>query len=423
MVQRMSADERSSESRDLAHRTAILVTGMHRSGTSALARTMALLGAELPKDLVPPDEGNPLGHWEPQRLLDLNDRMLRAAGSELYGALDIDPSWFASDDARAFTDEAADLIVEAFGDHRLVVFKDPRTALMLPIWKPALARCGYRTVHVLPLRSPGAVAESLRHRHMKSIPYDGWPRPRGETVWLRYTLAAVCGTRGDARLIVPYQALLRDWRATMARVGDELGFAWPRWNTESEGEIDAFLHEGRHSGEAAAEAAELRADDDLAALELSELASALHAVLARTGDDRAVIDAIRTEYRRRMSGTGELIRSFEDLYPLVWHYYQATRPKAPAEPGEEHLRETVQRLWASLNNSNDDRAALRSELATAQHRLHESERMVRELEAARQPAAIQPVAPEPNRRVPRLPWITQPWIRRPLRAVYHSLRR
>ena len=145
---------------------------MHRNGTSALARTLALLGAALPADLVPANEGNPHGHWEPQGTVDFNDRMLADAGSDLYGVVDIAPDWFASPAAAAFAQEAADLVARSFGDEKLIVLKDPRTALQAPVWNAALARAGYRVVHVLPLRHPADVAESLRRRHLKTIPYD-----------------------------------------------------------------------------------------------------------------------------------------------------------------------------------------------------------------------------------------------------------
>jgi hypothetical protein len=45
---------------------AILVMGMHRSGTSPVARVLGLLGLDLPNALLPPGEDNPLGYWEPQ---------------------------------------------------------------------------------------------------------------------------------------------------------------------------------------------------------------------------------------------------------------------------------------------------------------------------------------------------------------------
>ena len=43
---------------------ALLVLGMHRSGTSALTRVLNLLGVELGDRLMPAGDDNPLGFWE-----------------------------------------------------------------------------------------------------------------------------------------------------------------------------------------------------------------------------------------------------------------------------------------------------------------------------------------------------------------------
>ena len=58
-------------------RQAILVAGMHRSGTSALTRVLSLLGADLPENLAPalPDN-NETGFWESVDLMKLHDKML-----------------------------------------------------------------------------------------------------------------------------------------------------------------------------------------------------------------------------------------------------------------------------------------------------------------------------------------------------------
>jgi len=43
---------------------AVIILGMHRSGTSALARVVNLLGVDLGKSFLPPDPANPSGYWE-----------------------------------------------------------------------------------------------------------------------------------------------------------------------------------------------------------------------------------------------------------------------------------------------------------------------------------------------------------------------
>ena len=62
-------------------KNAVLVLGMHRSGTSAISRTMNILGCDLPRTLMPRGPGNDLGHWESQAIADYNDTILNRLGS------------------------------------------------------------------------------------------------------------------------------------------------------------------------------------------------------------------------------------------------------------------------------------------------------------------------------------------------------
>src|SRR5947209_20087599 len=66
---------------DVSARTAYLVLGMHRSGTSAVTQVLALAGAKLPQNVMAGDEHNARGYFEPWRIALLNDERLRAAGA------------------------------------------------------------------------------------------------------------------------------------------------------------------------------------------------------------------------------------------------------------------------------------------------------------------------------------------------------
>ena len=63
-----------------AARTAYLVLGMHRSGTSAVTQLLALAGASLPANVMPGDEHNEKGYFEPWKIAIFNDERLRAGG-------------------------------------------------------------------------------------------------------------------------------------------------------------------------------------------------------------------------------------------------------------------------------------------------------------------------------------------------------
>ena len=57
-------------------RQAILVLGMHRSGTSALGGAINALGVAAPKTILPPNHANPRGFWECAPLVTAHDELL-----------------------------------------------------------------------------------------------------------------------------------------------------------------------------------------------------------------------------------------------------------------------------------------------------------------------------------------------------------
>ena len=61
-------------------RVAYLVLGMHRSGTSAATQLLALAGANLPQHVMPGDEHNQKGYFEPWKIALFNDQRLHAGG-------------------------------------------------------------------------------------------------------------------------------------------------------------------------------------------------------------------------------------------------------------------------------------------------------------------------------------------------------
>lgn len=83
-----------------AQRRALVVLGMHRSGTSAAARVFSLLGAELPQNLLPPTEGNASGYWEPAALVAAHDSLLAELDSRWDDLCPLPSGWCESEAAR-----------------------------------------------------------------------------------------------------------------------------------------------------------------------------------------------------------------------------------------------------------------------------------------------------------------------------------
>ena len=234
---RAHATETASRSGDRSTgRTCVVVLGMHRSGTSALTRVISLLGASLPKNMMPPAaQNNALGFWEPARLVALHNELLSEAGSSWddWRRLDLGGRLPAARLAHYKIAIAGELS-EAYDESPLFVLKDPRICRFFPLYREILNDMGIAVRIVVPLRDPAAVTASLRAR-------DGIPEAVGQLYWLRHMLDAEANTRGVQRAFVAYESLLADWRRAIAPLTSGLGVDWPRGPEQAAGDIQAFI--------------------------------------------------------------------------------------------------------------------------------------------------------------------------------------
>ncbi len=223
-------------------RVAIIVAGMHRSGTSALAGAIAKLGAALPSRLNGAAPGNESGHWEPMRLVELNDALLAEGGTAWDDWRAFDPQNLA-DRLGHFEGAITEAIRTDFGDAQLLVLKDPRICRMIPLYIRILEKLDVLPVFVVPFRHPIEVGRSLNARDALSMPY-------AELVWARHVLDAERTTRGSRRSFLSYNTLMDAPVAALAHVADRLGVLWPRPPEAAKRELEAFLLPGRrhHAG-------------------------------------------------------------------------------------------------------------------------------------------------------------------------------
>jgi hypothetical protein len=159
----------------------VVVFGMHRSGTSCLTRMLQQAGMFLGHDLM--DDlacSNLEGHAEAHKAVRINDRLLELSG----GAWDRVPASLRGDEETAAHMRAFLQILDA---HPVAGWKDPRTTLTFPLWKPHLP--AYHLVACV--RHPLAVAHSLQVR-------DGWPLDKGLALWATYNERLLEHLAGEA---------------------------------------------------------------------------------------------------------------------------------------------------------------------------------------------------------------------------------
>jgi hypothetical protein len=309
-------------------RTAILICGMHRSGTSALTRVLNFLGADLPNNLYPPGLGNKSGHWEPRDAPQLHDEMLGSMGTHLSAIWDGNPAWFEARSAHSLSKKIRQLVKTEYDASPLFLVKDPRISLVLPLWRKVLDEMGIHQRVIIVFRDPMEVAESLRRRQTRHYPCHVWHSDRGGLLWLRYLLAAERFSRDMHRAFCSYSSLMNNWRTTASRVGEQLALKWPRWSTSVEHDIDNFLSEDmRHHRADASTATSGRLWQEwiapiYAALNEAELTNkADHEVFSRI--DREYADAT-SYFARLLAAFDESNRSAEKFRRVIEHMQNST---------------------------------------------------------------------------------------------------
>ena len=279
-------------------RRAFVVVGMHRSGTSAMTRTLSLLGADLPKGLMPPvEDNNESGFWEPQSVADLNDEILQALDSDWDDVFTFRPRRYLSNFDHFYLGRAVELLEAEFNGSEVIVLKDPRISVLTTFWDRALREAGYSTHYVVMVRNPLEVAESLRMR-------DGFPREKSLLLWSSYMIAADRDTRDRERIFIGYDQLMNDWRSVRQRIEASNGFPCPRDTAAAANEIDRHLdHRLRHH--------EVEADDLFSRSDVPEEVKALYRVFKGacegTEIDRALVDSIEAELAKMDRLVGPLL--------------------------------------------------------------------------------------------------------------------
>lgn len=222
---------------------AICLLGMHRSGTSAVARAVNLLGAYLGEqdDLMSPAPENPEGFWERVDIVALDDRILRHHKRSWAANMPLPENWHRSEGVSHLRRELVELVRKAFLGHRVWAWKDPRTSVVFDIWKDALSELGVELSCVFVIRNPLDVARSLRKR-------NGFTEEKSFGIWFNYNISALKASAGLKRVFVSYDRFMCDWEAELERCSSALGLPWPKDISELKKEVGSFIRpELRHS--------------------------------------------------------------------------------------------------------------------------------------------------------------------------------
>lgn len=188
--------------------TALAIAGMHRTGTSMVAKTLreggVYLGADA--DLLRPAPDNPEGFFEHTALVRFNDRLLEAC----EGAWDHPPACppLAADDPRVeqLVDDVSPVLRE-LAAHDPWGWKDPRTSLTARFWLDLLPDVRF----VICVRSPLEVALSLKRRNHTSYAH-------AVALWDAYYRSLLDAVPRERRIVTHYQSFFGEDANEVARL-------------------------------------------------------------------------------------------------------------------------------------------------------------------------------------------------------------
>lgn len=220
---------------------ALIVLGMHRSGTSAMTGVLNCLGVQLGPKLYAPHKGiNDKGYFEHSDIADLNDEALIALRSSWDDVLPLKQETWDKAKLDQYTARLKKLICCDFANASVWAVKDPRVCRLLPWWRNVLSDLRVRQHFLFVLRHPLEVTASLGRR-------DGFSKEKSLVLWIDHNLSAELHTRGERRAVINFNQLLSTPNEQIKRIQTSLQIVFPATNDQTSKCIEDFLSGGlRH---------------------------------------------------------------------------------------------------------------------------------------------------------------------------------
>ena len=213
---------------DVIMNKAMLVMGMHRSGTSALTAGMSSAGCFVINN-VAPNEDNPKGFFEHQEVQALNDEILRENNS-FWG----NPSYNSDLDKLSISDKAnehyvrkAEKILLAYKDKSQFVIKDPRLSLLAHFWEPVICNELNAKIHnIVVLRNPLEVISSLLKRNQIHPHLSlGEDRENMLRIWILYNYKLLSNFKSDNNYLVSFDHFLKEPKNILIDIFDKFSLS------------------------------------------------------------------------------------------------------------------------------------------------------------------------------------------------------
>jgi hypothetical protein len=196
----------------------IVVLGMHRSGTSAITKSLEAIGVKFGDHLLPAIAGvNDKGFWEDFDIYHFNEKLLALVNQswdslELLDKEKID--WLHSS---GFIEKAIELLNSKLNGEKIFAFKDPRISKLIGFWQKVFKKGNFQARYILCVRHPSGVASSLFKR-------DHISKEKGQLLWLTHNVNALYYLQNEQYTIVNFDNLMVNMEIELNKLFSFLGY-------------------------------------------------------------------------------------------------------------------------------------------------------------------------------------------------------
>lgn len=267
---------------------ALIVLGMHRSGTSLLSGLLDKMGVNLGNKLYPPQRGvNEKGFWEHSDIVDTHDSLLLALESKWDDILPLDDKWLDKECVKFFFLKLKKIVIRDFSSVRLWGLKDPRICRLLPLWFNIFKETKVTPRYIFMCRNPFEVVSSLKKRNHFS-------KEKGLILWLQHNLMAEFYSRNKPRVFIDFNQIVSKPTLMIEKIRIELNVKFPILLAEAEQSILDFVSPNLHHHKISSTI------DEKITERLPLMANRLYHLLCQLtmGDDQSLklVDDIRNEF-------------------------------------------------------------------------------------------------------------------------------
>lgn len=179
-----------------------IILGMHRSGTSLMSQIIRSLGAYLGEEneLLGASNDNLDGFFENLEISCADNNILHLLNREWYSLEPIEIDYNNLEIKRIMFGLKKS-VLKLFEKSNEIAIKDPRIALLLPLWEKLFQNLEVEVEYIWIFRNPLEVAESLKKR-------NGYCKKHSLMLWIYYNLSILTFLKNKTYLLINYKDII-----------------------------------------------------------------------------------------------------------------------------------------------------------------------------------------------------------------------